>query len=61
MRGVIFVLATVVAYVHGIRFYLEPSSLKCLKEEVQANVLVAGEYEVSVTPAVKTEYIVSFR
>lgn len=32
--------------------------MKCLKEEVQANVLVAGEYQVSLTPAVKTEYIV---
>ncbi|CAK9818282.1 Transmembrane emp24 domain-containing protein bai [Anthophora plagiata] len=58
MRGIIFVLATLFAYAHGIRFYLEPNSLKCLKEEVQANVLVAGEYEVSVTPAVKTEYII---
>ncbi|XP_017799498.1 PREDICTED: transmembrane emp24 domain-containing protein bai [Habropoda laboriosa] len=58
MRGIIFVLATLLAYVHGIRFYLEPNSLKCLKEEVQPNVLVAGEYEVSVTPGVKTEYII---
>ncbi|PBC33300.1 Transmembrane emp24 domain-containing protein [Apis cerana cerana] len=32
--------------------------MKCLKEEVQANVLLAGEYEVSLAPAVKTEYVV---
>lgn len=48
------------AYVHSIRFYLEPNSMKCLKEEVQANVLLAGEYEVSLASAVKTEYVVSF-
>lgn len=57
MRSVLILLATF-AYAQGIRFYLEPNSMKCLKEEVQANVLVAGEYQVSLTPAVKTEYIV---
>lgn len=51
---------TLLAHVYGIRFYLEPNSAKCLKDEVQANVAVAGEYEVSVTPAVKTEYIVNY-
>ncbi|OAD52501.1 Transmembrane emp24 domain-containing protein bai [Eufriesea mexicana] len=58
MRSIILIFVTLFTYVHGIRFYLEPNSVKCLKEEIQANVLVAGEYEVSVTPAVKTEYIV---
>lgn len=59
MRGVIYIFVTLLAYAHGIRFFLEPNAFKCLKEEVQANVLVAGEYEVSVIPAVKTEYIVN--
>lgn len=58
MQGVLFIFATLLAYGHCIRFYLEPNSLKCLKEEVLANVLVAGEYEVSVTPAVKTDHII---
>ncbi|XP_076232162.1 transmembrane emp24 domain-containing protein bai [Calliopsis andreniformis] len=58
MRSILFVLATLFAYAHCIRFYLDPNSMRCLKEEVQAKVLVAGEYEVSVTPAVKTEYVV---
>ncbi|XP_076636743.1 transmembrane emp24 domain-containing protein bai [Colletes latitarsis] len=58
MQRTLFIFATLIAYVHCIRFYLEPNSLKCLKEEVQANVLVAGEYEVSVTPSVKTEYVI---
>ncbi|CAL7942227.1 unnamed protein product [Xylocopa violacea] len=58
MRTVILIFVTLLTYVHAIRFYLEPNSAKCLKEEVQANVLVAGEYEVSATPAVKTELII---
>ncbi|XP_061934026.1 transmembrane emp24 domain-containing protein bai-like [Apis cerana] len=58
MRTIIFIFAMLLAYVHSIRFYLEPNSMKCLKEEVQANVLLAGEYEVSLAPAVKTEYVV---
>ncbi|XP_043507084.1 transmembrane emp24 domain-containing protein bai isoform X2 [Frieseomelitta varia] len=58
MRGVIYIFITLLAHVYGIRFYLEPNSAKCLKDEVQANIAVAGEYEVSVTPAVRTEYII---
>ncbi|XP_003705103.1 transmembrane emp24 domain-containing protein bai [Megachile rotundata] len=58
MRNVVFLFVTLIAHVSCIKFYLEPNSLKCLKEEVQANVLVVGEYEVSVTQAVKTEYII---
>lgn len=59
MQRELLVLATLLAYAHCIRFYLDPNAMKCLKEEVQADVLVAGEYEVSETPSVKTEYIVS--
>lgn len=44
---------------HGIMFYLEPNSHKCLKEEVHANVLVTGEYEVSEALGQKTDYVVS--
>ncbi|KZC08812.1 PREDICTED: transmembrane emp24 domain-containing protein bai isoform X2 [Dufourea novaeangliae] len=58
MRGVLLILASLFAYVHSIRFFLEPNSMKCLKEEAQAHVLVAGEYEVTETPAVKTEYVI---
>ncbi|XP_017875994.1 transmembrane emp24 domain-containing protein bai isoform X2 [Ceratina calcarata] len=57
MRNILIFVA-LFAYVQGIRFYLEPNSLKCLKEEVQADVIVAGEYEVSMSPGIKTEYIV---
>ena len=58
MQRELLVLATLLAYAHCIRFYLDPNAMKCLKEEVQADVLVAGEYEVSDTPSVKTEYII---
>lgn len=42
----------------GIMWYLEPNSNKCLKEELQQNVLVTGDYEVSVAPGQKVHYIV---
>lgn len=58
MRSVILLLATLLAYVHGVKFYLAPNSMKCLKEEVQANVLVAGEYAVSRVPDVVTQYVI---
>jgi len=48
-----------VAQVHGIKFYLEPNSHKCLKEEVNANVLVTGEYELTgEAMGQKTNYVV---
>ncbi|XP_076292101.1 transmembrane emp24 domain-containing protein bai isoform X1 [Lasioglossum baleicum] len=58
MRSILLLFFTLLSYAHSIRFFLEPNSMKCLKEETQAHVLVAGEYEVSETPGVKTEYIV---
>lgn len=59
MQSVLFIFVTLLAYSHCIRFYLEPNSLKCLKGDVQADVLVVGEYEVFPMPDIKTEYIVS--
>ncbi|XP_011697128.1 PREDICTED: transmembrane emp24 domain-containing protein bai isoform X1 [Wasmannia auropunctata] len=47
-----------VAQVHGIMFYLEPNSHKCLKEEVHANVLVTGEYEISEAMGQKTNFVI---
>ncbi|XP_011332712.1 transmembrane emp24 domain-containing protein bai isoform X1 [Ooceraea biroi] len=47
-----------IAQAHGIMFYLEPNSHKCLKEEVHANVLVTGEYEVSEAIGQKTDYVI---
>jgi len=53
-----FLAILLVAQVHGIMFYLEPNSHKCLREEVHANVLVSGEYQVSEAIGQKTNYIV---
>lgn len=45
--------------VDGIMWHLEPNTQKCLREELQSNVLVTGEYEVSDVPGQKVDYTVS--
>ncbi|GLV43406.1 baiser [Carabus blaptoides fortunei] len=37
---------------------LEPNTQKCLKEELQQNVLITGEFEVSEAPGQKIDYVV---
>lgn len=44
---------------HGIMWSLAPNTQKCLKEELHANVLVAGEYEVVEATGQRVDYIVS--
>lgn len=41
-------------------FKLTPNTQKCLKEDIQANQLVIGEYEVSDVPGQVIDYIVRF-
>lgn len=55
-----FLLICVPWRADGIMWYLEPNTQKCLKEELQQNDLVTGEYEVSPAPGQKVHYIVSF-
>ena len=43
----------------AIMFNLPPNSQKCLKEEMQAHQIVAGEYEVSPVAGQKVDYVVS--
>lgn len=48
---------------HGtdaIMWTLAPNTQKCLKEELHANVLVAGEYDVTEAPGQRVDYIVSY-
>ncbi|XP_046750977.1 transmembrane emp24 domain-containing protein bai isoform X2 [Diprion similis] len=52
-------LLSLFANVRAIMFYLEPNAEKCLREEVQANVLVSGEYEVSEATGQTVNYIVT--
>lgn len=44
--------------VNCIRFHLLPNTQKCLKEELQQNVPVTGEYEVSDAPGQVVDYVV---
>lgn len=46
--------------VHGIMFNLLPNTQKCLREEIQANQPVMGEYEATDAPGQKIDYIVSY-
>lgn len=45
--------------VDGIMFHLQPNTQKCLKEELQIDVFMSGEYEVSEAPGQKVDYVVS--
>lgn len=48
---------------HGadaIMWTLAPNTQKCLKEELHANVLVAGEYDVTEAPGQRVDYSVSY-
>lgn len=47
-----------VTNVNCISWYLEPNTHKCLKEDVQANVLVTGEYDVSEAMGQKVDYVI---
>ncbi|XP_066262684.1 transmembrane emp24 domain-containing protein bai [Euwallacea similis] len=44
---------------HCISFNLEPNTQKCLKEELQGNLPVIGEFEVSEQPGQRIDYIVT--
>lgn len=57
----LIVLTFLIVDVQSIMWYLEPNAVKCLKEEVQADVLVTGEYEVSEAPGQRVDYAVSIR
>lgn len=54
-----FLLISFVISAECIMWNLEPGTRKCLKEELQQNVPVIGEFEVSEAPGQKIDYIVS--
>lgn len=59
----VVLLAVVVAAVlfqtaQAIMFGLEPNTQKCLKDDMQGNQIVAGEYEVTGAPGQKINYVV---
>lgn len=55
---VVFGLLLLIAHVRSIMWYMEPNQSKCLREEIQANVLVSGEYQVSEVQGQKVDYVV---
>ncbi|XP_069681944.1 transmembrane emp24 domain-containing protein bai [Periplaneta americana] len=52
------VIAILIVNVDGIMWKLQPNAQKCLKEELQSNVLVTGDYEVQEAPGQKVDYVV---
>ncbi|XP_043488856.1 transmembrane emp24 domain-containing protein bai [Polistes fuscatus] len=54
----IILLISIITNVNCINWYLEPNTHKCLKEDVQANVLVTGEYFVSEEFGQKVDYVI---
>jgi hypothetical protein len=60
MRNEIFftIFATIYLFenVSGIKFNLQPNSQKCLRDEMNANMLVVGEYEVAAMPGQVIDY-----
>jgi hypothetical protein len=52
------VIAVLIVTVDGIMWKLQPNAQKCLKEELQSDVLVTGDYEVQDAPGQKVDYVV---
>lgn len=48
-------ISLLVSTVHGLMFELQPNGRQCLREEVQKDVLVTGEYEISEVPGQRTD------
>lgn len=60
VRYLFSVLISFLVSVDCIMWNLEPGARKCLKEELQQNVPVVGEFEVSEAPGQTIDYVVSF-
>ncbi|XP_059058242.1 transmembrane emp24 domain-containing protein bai [Achroia grisella] len=54
----LFVLSVFWHGSEGIMWSLAPNTQKCLKEELHANVLVAGEYEVTEAAGQRIDYVI---
>jgi len=52
------VIVLLIVSVDGIMWKLQPNAQKCLKEELQSDVLVTGDYEVQDAPGQKVDYVV---
>ena len=59
LKIVILSLALLTFEVYGLMFDLQPNGRKCLREEVQKDALVTGDYEISEVPGQRTDLKVS--
>lgn len=59
-RAIILLSSVIFSVSHGLMFELQPNGRKCLREEVQKDVLVTGDYEVSEVPGQRTDVKVRF-
>lgn len=55
---VVVTLLLVIVNVQGISWRMDPNGLRCLKEEMQGNVLVVGEYDISEAPGQRMDFVV---
>uniref|UniRef100_U5EYG5 Putative emp24/gp25l/p24 family of membrane trafficking n=1 Tax=Corethrella appendiculata TaxID=1370023 RepID=U5EYG5_9DIPT len=55
---VILVIVLYISRVECIMFHLEPNTQKCLRDEMQANQLIAGDYEITHIPGQRVDYII---
>lgn len=55
---IISVIFSLVVTCNCIMWHMEPNTQKCLREELQHNVPVTGEYEVSEAPGQRIDYVV---
>ncbi|GFG31541.1 hypothetical protein Cfor_09197 [Coptotermes formosanus] len=59
IKALVFtVIGALIVTVDGIMWKLQPNAQKCLKEELQSDVLVTGDYEVQDAPGQKVDYVV---
>ncbi|KAJ8724143.1 hypothetical protein PYW07_008123 [Mythimna separata] len=58
VQYLVFVLSVLWHGTDAIMWNLAPNTQKCLKEELHANVLVAGEYEVTEVAGQRVDYII---
>ncbi|XP_011496228.1 PREDICTED: transmembrane emp24 domain-containing protein bai [Ceratosolen solmsi marchali] len=57
IQFIIVGLILLTTYAECIMWFMEPNGHKCLKEEIQGNVLVSGEYEVSIASGQKVDFV----
>jgi len=60
LKFILLALSLLTLEVFGLMFDLQPNGRKCLREEVQKDVLVTGDYEISEVAGQRTDLKVIF-